>query len=180
MKVILIPGNNGGKTTDNWFPYVKAELEKEQFEVISRDFPDNDLAREIYWIPFLKELKADRNTILIGHSSGAVAAMRYAEGNPILGSVLVGACHTDLGIEKEKLSGYFNRPWQWDAIRKNQQWITLFASTDDPWAPISEARFIQKQLQAEYFEYQDQGHFGGHYVKENFPELVQAVKQKFC
>lgn len=72
-------------------------------QIIARDFPDNDLAREVYWIPFLKnELKADQNSILVGHSSGSIAAMRYAESNQILGSVLVGAYHTDLWHEKEQ------------------------------------------------------------------------------
>ena len=53
--------------------------------------------------------------------------MRLAEIQPILGSVLVGAYHTDLGMEKEILSGYFNRPWNWENIKENQKWISLFA-----------------------------------------------------
>jgi predicted alpha/beta hydrolase family esterase len=139
MKAIFIPGNGGGKPSDNWFPYVGSELEKMGMQIIARDFPDSDLAREAYWIPFLKqELGCDQNTILVGHSSGAIAAMRYAENNPILGSVLVGAYHSDLGWEKERLSGYFNRPWQWEKIRSHQKWIVLFASIDDPWIPIEE------------------------------------------
>lgn len=36
-------------------------------------------ARESKWLPFMKEqLKCDENTIIIGHSSGAEAAMRYS------------------------------------------------------------------------------------------------------
>ena len=41
------------------------------------------------WLPDLEELGADERTILIGHSSGAVAAMRYAESHRVLGSILV-------------------------------------------------------------------------------------------
>jgi pimeloyl-ACP methyl ester carboxylesterase len=62
----------------------------------------------------------DSETVLVGHSSGAIAAMRLAETHAILGSVLVGAYHTHLGMGTEKLSGYFDRPWQWDAIKRNQ------------------------------------------------------------
>ena len=178
MKAIIIHGNGGGKPSDNWIPYLGAELTKLGVQVSAREFPDNDLARESYWIPFLKELKADQNTILIGHSSGAVASMRFAEKNKILGSVLIGACHTDLGIEKEKLSGYFDRPWDWEAIKNNQQWIIQFASTNDPWIPIEESRFIHRQLDTEYYEFQDQGHFGGDYYKPTFPEALAAIKSK--
>ncbi|MBS0656600.1 MAG: alpha/beta hydrolase, partial [Verrucomicrobia bacterium] len=92
MKVLFIPGNGGGSPKDNWFPYLKEELEKLGVRVIASEFPDNQLAREAYWIPFLKnELKADDQTVLVGHSSGAIAAMRLAETDKLLGSVLVGA-----------------------------------------------------------------------------------------
>lgn len=177
QKVILIPGNGGGSPNkDNWFPSVKKELEAAGLTVISEEFPDNDLARASFWIPFLlNELKADENTILIGHSSGAIAAMRLAEKQPILGSVLVGAYHTDLGIEKEKQSGYFNTPWDWEKIRSNQKWIALFASQNDPWIPIEQARYIHAQLNCEYHEYKHEGHFGGDYDKPTFPELSHAV-----
>ena len=92
-----------------------------------------------------------------------------------MGSVLVGACYTDLGDAKEKASGYFDRPWDWDAIKNNQEWIVLFASQDDPWIPIKEARYIHNHLNCEYHEYKDQGHFGGNYFKESFPELLTTI-----
>ena len=70
MKVIFIPGNGGGSPKDNWFPYLKEELEKLGVNVVASEFPDNDLARESYWIPFLKDnLQADEHSILVGHSS---------------------------------------------------------------------------------------------------------------
>jgi predicted alpha/beta hydrolase family esterase len=179
MKAILIHGNGSSKPTDNWFPYLKKELELLGLTVDAPQFPDTELARSCYWLPFLeKELKADRNTILIGHSSGAIAAMRYAENHEILGSALIGAYHTDLGYSNERLSGYFDARWNWEAIRKNQQWIIQFAATNDPWIPIEEAHLVRDQLQTDYYEFVDQGHFGGDYYKESFPELLESIKRK--
>ncbi len=175
IKAILIHGNGGSKPTDGWLPYLKAELEKLGIATQAPQFPDADLARSSYWLPFLKDnLKADANTILIGHSSGAIAAMRFAETNQILGSVLVGSYHSDLGIEKEKWSGYFDTPWDWDAIRKNQQWIIQFASASDPWIPVTEARFVRDKLHTDYHEPSDQGHFAGQYL----PEALEAIRGK--
>jgi predicted alpha/beta hydrolase family esterase len=175
-KIIFIPGNGGGSPQDNWFPTVKNELETAGLKVISEEFPDNDLARSSFWIPFLiNDLKADENTILIGHSTGAIAAMRLAEKQLILGSVLVGAYYTDLDLQKEKQSGYFDTPWDWKSIQKNQKWSILFASQDDPWVPIKQARYIHMHLNCEYHEYKNEGHFGGDYYKENFSELSCAV-----
>lgn len=174
MKVIFIPGNGGGSPKDIWFPYLKKELEHLNLQVIASEFPDNILARESYWIPFLKnELKADAQTILVGHSSGAIAAMRFAETNQLFGSALIGAYHTDLGLSSEKKSGYFNRPWQWESIIRNQKWIIQFASVNDPLIPIDEARYVHEKLNSEYYELMDQGHFGGNV----FPELFDALKK---
>lgn len=178
-KVIFIPGNDGGTTQHNWFPYLKEELEKLGLEVIAAIFPDPIVASEKKWLPFVKELGADEKTILIGHSSGAVAAMRFAETSKILGSVLVGACYTDLNDELEKQSGYYNRSWDWETIKANQKWIIQYASVDDPYIPVEEARHIHTQLGTAYYEYKDQGHFGDpERPKQSFPEIVQALKEK--
>ncbi|MCB1114630.1 MAG: alpha/beta fold hydrolase [Chlamydiia bacterium] len=178
-KVIFAPGNGGCSTKELWYPSLQKELESQGVEVIAADFPDPELARSIYWIPFLHdELKADENTVIVGHSSGAIAAMRYAETYPILGSVLVGAYHTHLNMETEKLSGYFDTPWQWDKIRNNQKWIILFASQNDPWIPVQEPRFLHTQLNCEYHEFYDKGHFGGDYDKRTFPELTRTLVEK--
>lgn len=179
MKIIFAPGNGGGSPNDNWFPYLKRELEKSGVTVIASEFPDNVLARESYWVPFLKDnLKADEQSVIVGHSSGAIAAMRLAEKNRLLGSVLVGTYHTDLGIPAEIESGYFTRPWDWDAIKANQQWIIQFSGLNDPWIPIEEARFVHDKLKTEYHESVDGGHFGGDYYKPEFPELLEALKRK--
>lgn len=175
-KVVFVPGNGGSTTKDNWFSAVKAELEKHQLKVIAADFPDPELARQSIWLPFLRdELNVDENTILVGHSSGAIAAMRYAEQYKIKGSVLVGAYHTDLDMEQEKLSGYFDSPWDWEKIKENQEWCVLMASEDDPWIPITHPRHIHKKLNCEYHEFKNQGHFGGDYYKAEFPELTLSI-----
>ncbi len=176
MKVVFVPGNGGSTTRDNWFPALQQDLENKGIRVVAADFPDAQLARESHWIPFLlKELQVDENTILVGHSSGALAAMRLAEKHKIWGSVLVGAYHSDLDMETERLSGYFSRSWDWEKIVENQKWISLFASEDDPWIPIDEPRFIHTQLNCEYHEYKNQGHFGGDYFKAEFPELAFVI-----
>lgn len=179
IKVVFAPGNGGSTTRDNWFPSLQKTLEEAHIQVVAPDFPDPELARESYWIPFLRDtLKVDDQTVIVGHSSGAIAAMRMAQTQKILGSVLVGAYHTDLNMETEKASGYFETPWDWPKMRKNQQWCLLFASQDDPWIPVHEARFVHEQLNCEYHEFTDQGHFGGDYFKPDFPELSHALVQR--
>ncbi len=177
-QAIIIHGKGSGNPNSGWYQHVAKELTKLGIDAIYEAFPEPNTARERDWLPFIAELGADENTILIGHSTGAVAAMRYAEENEILGSVLVAPCYTDLDDESERESGYFDRPWDWDAIKKNQSWIIQFSSTDDPLIPIEEARHIHQALDTEYVEFTDRGHFGYPKKMTEFPELVSAVKEK--
>lgn len=179
-KVILIHGNGGSTVNDNWFPWVRDNLTEMGFRVISETFPDNKLARKEIWLPFLKDdLKADENTILIGHSSGGLAAMRFAQENKIYGSIIIGVSYTDLGDESEKLSGFFDDPWDWNKISKNQNWIVQFASVDDPYIPIEEARYVHEKINSEYYEYTNRGHFSWDKKAKEFPEIINVIKDKF-
>lgn len=64
-------------------------------------------------MPFLqRQCACDADTIVVGHSSGAVACMRLLESTRLRGAVLVSACHTDLGDAGERAAGYYSRPWQ--------------------------------------------------------------------
>lgn len=175
LKLIFIHGNGGGSGSDWWIPSVSENFKSAGFEVITPTMPDNQVAHESIWVPYIKDvLGADEKTIIIGHSSGAVAAMRFAEKYRIFGSVLVGACYTDLGDEAEKESGYYTNPWNWGEIKQNQNWIVQFGSTDDPYIPVDEPRFIHEKLESEYFEYNDKGHF----MISEFPELIEALEKK--
>ncbi|KAJ3274556.1 putative hydrolase rbbp9, partial [Borealophlyctis nickersoniae] len=132
--------------------------------------------RESIWIPFvLDELKCDELTVVVGHSSGAVAALRLLEHHKLLGVVLIAAYHTDLGDENERASGYFSRPWDWDAIKKNAGWVVQMASVDDPLVPIEEQREVGRRVEADYREFMDQGHFNW---MDGLPELVDVIVEK--
>ncbi|MGY0218624.1 RBBP9/YdeN family alpha/beta hydrolase [Endozoicomonadaceae bacterium StTr2] len=180
MKIIFIHGNGGCTAEMHWYPSVAQQLKAAGLDVVLTTFPDNEVAHMNVWIPFLRnELKAGEDSILVGHSSGALAAMRFAEQYPIIGSVLVAACYTDQDDENEKAGGWYDKPWGWQQIKQNQQWIIQFASTNDHCIPISEARFVAKALGTEYFEFNDRGHFSGREGHNfEFPELTRALLEK--
>lgn len=174
-KIIFIHGNGGTDWKFAWTPWLKKEIEKLGIEAIFETFPDSKLARKEFWLPFLKNtLKADEDTLLIGWSSGAVAAMRYAENNKIFGSILISPCYTDLGIESEKISDYYSTPWKWEEIRENQKNICLIYSKDDPFIPLEEFEFISKKLNPKVYIFEDKGHF---IEESDFPQIVEYIKK---
>ena len=86
QKIIIIPGNGGSHIeTDNWYAWARDELRSRGHEVIVEDMPDPVAAHANIWLPHIENAyKADENTIIIGHSSGAVATLRYLENHQLL------------------------------------------------------------------------------------------------
>ena len=188
LRCVIVPGNGcTGRVADaNWYGWLENELKSEsQFRevVLPETMPDPVGAKESVWVPFMREtLKVGADTVVVGHSSGAVAAMRLAEETRVAALVLVSACHTDLGDPGERAAGYYARPWRWDAIRANAGRIVQFHSDNDPFIPdtarsrrpsiapsmrrapdavvqTQEARHVAENLQSEYSELPGRSHF---------------------
>lgn len=175
--IALIPGNYESKVDAIWFPSVMAALKEAGHDPVAKNMPDPMTARMSIWLPFIKdELGVDADAIGIGHSSGAIALLKLAETQKIRGIVLVGAYYTDLDDEMEKKSGYFDTPWDWEAIDKNTEFIIQFASTDDPYIPAEESRYLKTKLpKIKYIEYTDKGHMGEDIEMTEFSDLVTEL-----
>ncbi|CAF3100395.1 unnamed protein product [Rotaria sp. Silwood2] len=181
QRIVIVPGMGCVPVRDcNWYAWLEQELKKDpsgRFSVILEDMPDPHGARESQWVPFIQDtLKFDEKTILIGHSSGCEAIMRLLEKDKVRGVILVAACHTDLGDENERASEYYNRPWNWDAIRTNTEWIVQLHSPSDKLIPVVEGRFVAEKLKSEYMELERRGHFMG----KQLPEILSVIKKKCC
>lgn len=163
MKVILIPGMGCTPIADsNWYSWFAAEMRARNHECPLEEYPDAQKCRESIWAPHVKSLIDSKfnDTILIGHSSGAACAMRLLEELEPAGVILVAAAHTDLGDPSEKESEYFNRPWDWETIKKRRN-VVMFHSKDDPLIPVEEARYIKEKLGdgVDYREFKKKSHF---------------------
>jgi hypothetical protein len=176
-RIIFTHGNQSTHWSFAWTAWLKQELKSKGFPTFFETFPDSIIARAKYWLPFLKEhVNAGKNDVIVGWSSGAVAAMRYAEENKILGSVLMAPCITDLNDPLEKESGYFDKPWNWTAIKQNQQFIALVHSDNDPFIPQEQFELVAKELNPEVIKLPGAGHF---IEKKTFPEIMDYITRTY-
>lgn len=157
-KVVIIPGNGDGDIHDaNWYGWLEKKLMKQGVTVVMENMPDPLRARREQWIPFIRHsLFADQDTVLVGHSSGAMAALRFAEMYRLKAVVLVAACYTDLSNKNEREAHWYpnydrtengKNPYHFDKMLENcNQWYQ-FHSDDDPFIPIKgEADKIRDNL----------------------------------
>jgi uncharacterized protein len=189
--VILCPGNGCTNIRQsNWYGQLYDELQNElKINCICENFPDPYQARRSIWVPFIRSI-AERenkhdpsNIILIGHSSGAQAALRYAEQYPVKAVILVSATYSDLNDESERQSGYYptidpitkqviKNPYLFNTMKDNCPVWYQFHSDNDPFIPLHEAEQIRDGLQITdtqfYQMIPDRSHFF-----EYFSELKQ-------
>jgi hypothetical protein len=179
-KVVLVPGNNNSTVSEIWFPYVIEELKKLDVKVVAKNMPDPVTAKPHIWLPFIKnELGVDSQTIAVGHSSGSVALLRYAEKNKVGGLILTTPYFSHFGNETEKASGYFDKQWKWNNISQNTDFIVQLASSDDPYIPIDKVQNLKNNIdKVEYIEFNDKGHMGRDVNLKEFPELLKIIKTK--
>ena len=176
-RCIFIHGNQTTHWSWGWAAWLKAELVRLGYPTFFETMPDSIIARAEYWLPFLQDhVRAGERDVLIGWSSGAVAAMRYAETHRLRGSVLISPCYTDLGDELERQSGYYDTPWQWEKIKANQEKIALFWGSDDPYIPQQEFEFIAGQLAPSQHKIEGGEHF---IERKEFPELLEYLQQSY-
>jgi predicted alpha/beta hydrolase family esterase len=176
-RIIYLHGNQTTHWSFGWAAWLKQELEKAGYETFFETMPDSYIARSKFWLPFLENhIKAGENDVIVGWSSGAVAAMRYAEAHKLRGSVLIGPCTTDLGDELEKQSGYFDAPWQWQKIKENNGHIALVHSDNDPFIPQEQFAIVAKELNPEVILLPNRKHF---IEDATFPELLQHITRTY-
>jgi len=146
----LIFHGTDGHDQENWFPWLKEELEKMGIETQTPNFPDSKQPDLEKWLEHLSKYKINQNTILIGHSLGAVLILRLLEkGVKIKAGFLVAAFANDLGWEVLKRSHFFDNQFDWEKIKFNCNHFEVFTSKNDPHLKISDGDFVADNLGVE-------------------------------
>ena len=187
MKNALILHGNSGTSAGNWIPWLKSELEKIDYQVWAPDLPNADnpnLQRYNNFIFKNKDFTFNEETIIVGHSSGAVAILGLLQALPanirVSSVYLVGSFDGDLhiaGIHHEEL---FLIPFNFDLIKRKAKKFVFFHSDDDPYCPLHQAKNLAEKTNGELIILPGQKHFnistaGEKYKK--FPELLEKIKE---
>jgi uncharacterized protein len=81
MKRVIIVHGYTGDSSKNWFPWLKAELEKLGVSVTVPQMPNTNAPVLTEWLPHLQATVGapDTETYLVGHSLGCPTILRYLE-----------------------------------------------------------------------------------------------------
>ncbi len=170
----------GGSSEDNWFPWLKKELEKKGVEISTFDMPDSEHPKIEQWVKYLEEKikTVDEDTYLVGHSIGCQTILRFIEKlhkhEKVGGCFFVAPWFNLVNLEPEEME--IAHPWinnQIDfgrIIDHCNNFVALF-STDDPYVPLSNAEIFKEKLNVKIIIEKNRGHF----TEENEPVILREI-----
>jgi len=194
MKNALILHGTSSDHTSNWFPWLERELINLGYEVWTPDLSNADHPNIKRYNEYLLNHYAkmgdwsmnwefNNDSILIGHSSGAVEILgllndpNFPDDVKVKACFLVGAFKGDLGWDS--LNGMAS-DFDYERIKNHCPKFIFIHSDDDPYCPIEETRDLCRQVNGKFKEFKGQGHFSyeGNPKYDKFPELLEIIKQE--
>lgn len=162
MKRVFVVHGWAGNPNDGWKPWLKKELEANGFNVTIPAMPSPAKPRMKEWIETLKNLvgKPDEETILVGHSLGCIAILRYLEElkeGKIHKAVLIAGFSNNLGFDEIK--NFFEKPIDWNKIKQRCDNFVLLHSDNDPYVPLKEGKILEKELNSKLVIEKGKKHF---------------------
>ena len=184
MKQALILHGTDATPASNWFTWLKKQLEQDDYTVWLPQLPNSDKPNTKTYNQFLlvnQDFEFNDETIIIGHSSGAVEVLSLLQKLPddtkIKAVFLVSAFKDDLGWDA--LGGLFDEPFDFASIKTKADKFTFLHSDNDPYCPIEHAQYLSEQVGGELIIKSGQGHFNtelGEQYKA-FPELLEMIRE---
>lgn len=183
MKRVLILHGTNGNPKENWFFWLSIELEKNGFKTWVPELPHSEKPNIRRYNKFLFSRRDwdFTDSILVGHSSGAVAILGLLQNLPDSITVdtcyLVGAFKDDLGWES--LKELFEEPFDFEKIKKKARKFVFIHSDNDPHCPLEAARFLADKLGGELIIKKGQGHFNiaASPRYKTFPFLLTLIEE---
>lgn len=181
QNVILIHGKDADPSL-KWYPWLRKEVEKSGITFFAPKLPKADDPVLDEWLEKIDNLNPDENSILIGHSRGGVAILRWLEKQPEnlkVKKVILVAANNPAVIEKNQKKdthGFYELgEYNFEKIKKHCDNFVVLHSRDDEWVPFLAGEENAKGLNAKFFKFKDRGHFGKKLPKQEIPELLAEI-----
>lgn len=170
-----------GSPDGNWFRSIATSLDQAGFDTYVPQFPTPDGQDLENWMSRFAGTVGtlDEQSLLIGHSVGAVFVMRLLERleRPVRAAVLVAGFIGPLGLpEYDQLnSSFVSAPFQWDKIRAHAKDIICISGDADPYVPAQHGLEIANRLNVEPVVIEGGGHLNAESGFTSFPQLLAAL-----
>lgn len=181
MKKAAIVHGTKGSPEGNWFRSVATKLESDGYQTYVPQFPTPEGQTLDTWLRHFESQvgELDQHSLLIGHSVGAVFALRLLERlkTPIGTAVFVAGFTRSLGLpEYDALNSTFvTGPFNWNQIRANSVNLICLNGDKDPYVPFEQGKEIADSLLVKNLVIEGGGHLNAEFGFTSFPRLLEEL-----
>lgn len=176
-RVILLHGRN--KTPqDAWYPWFKTTCEEKGVSCEAPVLPNANAPVLHEWLDMLEGLRPDADTVLVGHSRGGMAILRWLEQAPesvrVKKVVLVAV--NNPAFKDGAADDFYAKPgYDFEKIRSHCDEFVLFHSHDDDFVPFAAGQSNAAGLHGRLRAYDGLQHFGN-----NLARMQAIIDETLC
>lgn len=183
MKKVYIIHGWGGSPKGAWMPWLAEELHARGYEVYLPEMPDTEHPTIEVWVKALQEIiqQPNEETVLVGHSVGCQAILRYLERLPE--GVVVKKCvfvapwfmlkNLDSDDEWRIASTWLDTPINPEKVMAHCKDFRAIFSSNDPYVPSNNVKAFENKFATQTRVEQNMGHFD----HEELPVVLEEIEQ---
>jgi uncharacterized protein len=178
--VFIIHGSNG-YPEENWFPWLKREIEQMDIDCTVPAFPCGEThSLELWYREFENYLpKINEDTIFVAHSRGVSFVLNLLNDFEyhINSLYMVGGFTAYLWQdEKSENDSFFAKSFDFGKIKKRCKNFINIYSDNDPYIPIEHSQKLSEITNATELIIPNAGHFNTQSGYTSFPKLLELIK----
>jgi len=178
-----------GNPQRNWWPWLKKQAESLGLRVDIPQLPGGENPQLPQWVKIIDELVGNEteNTILVGHSLGCDAILRYVErilsinsdnsknnAPTIAGMILVAPYFDETDIND--LKDFGGKPIDVQKVKQIVEHKVAIFSDNDPHVPLQEGVAYQQRVGSKIIILKNRGHFTQEDGCTQLPQVLNAIK----
>lgn len=164
MKRALIIHGWESSPEEHWYREEERLLKEKGFEVSLPEMPGGSFVKLEEWLEVIERFGPDEESVLIGHSLGAPAILRYLKaaeqkvGIVILIAGFASSLHLDYP-NAEYPDKFLEGGFDWKKLKENAKKFVVINQKDDPWVPKEKGQEIADALGVDLVLVEGNNHF---------------------
>ena len=183
VKIFLVHGFEG-HPNGGWRPWLMGELEKKEIYCGSLIMENPNFPKSNEWVKEIqyncKKFPKDE-IILVGHSLGVPAILKFLQENVELskqlkGCVLVSGLYNDdvEDTRSDVLQSFFGE-FDWDSLKNSSKRFVIIHGDNDQVVKYAQAEFMSEKLNAQLICIKNGGHLNESAGFLKLPEVLESI-----
>lgn len=162
---------------ENWYPWLRQELESRGYQVFIPNFPTPEGQTLENWLANFSQYKSQltEESIVIGHSLGTLFGLSIIESYTVKAFISTAGFGELPGNKFDSGMATFTKNFDWEKVKNNAKTFLVLHGDNDPYVRTETAEKLAKSLNTKAIFIHNGGHFDGVDGYTKFPFLLEKI-----